>query len=272
MEIHQLRYFVAISDYGSFSKAAEKCFVSQPALSQQIRKLETEIGHTLIDRLGRRVVLTASGEIFLNHAKSVLDELIEAKKEIEFKVTSGCGKLSIGIIPTLAPFVLSETIQGFMKEYPETNLTVHENTSANLIEMLYSGELDTIYSGAPLDEKQISTELVVTEPLLISTRRNGVPSGNGKKVTITDYEKTPYIALSDVHCLSGTIKSFCAQHNFKPTISCHTAQLSTVQKLVSDGFGVSLLPKLAASTDTMGTLKYLPLQEKLERQILAGWH
>ena len=272
MEVHQLKYFVAISEAKSFSKAAQKCFVSQPALSQQILKLEDEIGYALFDRLGHQVVLTDAGEIFLAQARSILERILDAKQRIRDELSCEGGNLSIGMTPTITPFVFAKTMIRFTKKYPKAKLTVHENLSEKLIEMLHSGELDIAYLDLPLNKKfkKIKTEEVVKEPLVIAIGQEHMVLGTKGADTIKNYQNSPYIALSDFHCLSVTIQSFCNDHAFNPEIVCHTAQLSTVQSLVAHGLGVSLVPKIAASADTSGTLKYLFLKENPERMILAA--
>ena len=272
MEVHQLKYFIAVSEAKSFSRAAQKCFVSQPALSQQVHKLEDEIGHALFDRLGHQVVLTEAGEIFLGHAKSILGKILDSKQRIKDELSSEGGKLSIGMTPTITPFVFAKTMIRFSKKFPKAKLIVHENTSDKLIEMLHSGELDITYLDLPTSKKpkKIDTEIVVKEPLVLAIGHEHMVGGSNEADTIKNYQTTPYVALSDIHCLSATIQSFCHDHTFSPEIACHTAQLSTVQSLVAHGLGISLVPKIAASTDTSGALKYLSVMEKPERTIIAA--
>ena len=272
LEIHQLKYFVAVSEVKSFSKAAQKCFISQPGLSQQILKLEDEIGHALFDRTGHQIALTEAGEIFLDHAKSILGKIVDFKQRIKDELSGEGGKLSIGMTPTITPFVFANTLVRFSDKYPKVNITVHENTSEKLIEMLHSGELDIAYLDLPKNKKpkKIETELVVKEPLVIAIGHEHKVARKKGADTIKNYQKTPYISLSEIHCLSVTIKSFCNDYDFSPEITCHTAQLSTVKSLVSHGLGVSLVPKIAASSDTSGTLKYLHVKENPERTIIAA--
>src|SRR6267143_2860370 len=127
MEIHQLRYFVAVADEGSFSRAAAKVRVAQPSLSQQIRKLETEIGQRLFDRLPRSVVLTEAGRCFIDYARQILNSIEDARRCVgEFTGEIG-GKLAVGAIPTIAPYVLPDLVGKFQKHYPEVALEIVED-------------------------------------------------------------------------------------------------------------------------------------------------
>lgn len=119
MEIHQLEYFIAIVETGSFSRAADRCNVAQPSLSQQIKKLETEIGHLLFDRLGRKVVLTDAGRLLIPKARTILGEINGIKMELQADIQEGQGRLAVGFIPTVSPFVLPNVIRRFGKEFPK---------------------------------------------------------------------------------------------------------------------------------------------------------
>ncbi|MEN7974065.1 MAG: LysR family transcriptional regulator, partial [Verrucomicrobiota bacterium] len=126
MEIHQLAYFVAIVETGGFSRAAERCNVAQPSLSQQIKKLENEIGQPLFDRLGRKVVLTDMGKLLLPRARAILEELQGIKVDLPTDIQDGHGTLTVGFIPTIAPFVLPGVIRRFSRQFPNAALEVHE--------------------------------------------------------------------------------------------------------------------------------------------------
>src|SRR5579862_7102185 len=126
MELHQLRYFCAIADTGSFSRAAQQAHVSQPSLSQQIAKLEDELGTRLFDRLGRSVKLTELGETFLPRARAVLRDLESARNDIMEKKTSITGPISVGVIPTIAPYFLPPILATFSRKWPQARVTVVE--------------------------------------------------------------------------------------------------------------------------------------------------
>src|SRR5438477_11675827 len=136
MELHQLRYFCAVADTGSFSRAAEQSHVSQPSLSQQILKLEDELGTRLFDRLGRSVRLTEVGKTFLPRARAVLRELEAARGDVVESKDSLCGQGAVGVIPTVAPYFLPPVLAAFSKLFPESVVTVLEGITPVLLERL----------------------------------------------------------------------------------------------------------------------------------------
>src|SRR5881227_348302 len=142
MEIHQLRYFVAVANEGSFSRAAAKVRVAQPSLSQQIRKLETEIGQRLFDRLPRSVVLTEAGRCFIDYARQILASVGDARRCVDELKDVVAGKLAVGAIPTIAPYVLPELVGKFQNHYPDVMLEIVEDVTEGIARRVEAGELD----------------------------------------------------------------------------------------------------------------------------------
>src|ERR1700731_840161 len=143
MEIHQLRYFVAVAEEGSFSRAAAREHVAQPSLSQQIKKLEAEMDQRLFDRLSRSVVVTEAGKCLLEYARKILVEIAVARRCLDDLKHDIAGRLTVGAIPTMAPFVLAELIGKFQTNYPKVDLEILEDTTENLALRLGGGTLDT---------------------------------------------------------------------------------------------------------------------------------
>src|SRR4029077_12262085 len=134
MEVHQLEYFVAVAEEGSFTKAAERLLVAQPSLSQGIKKLEREVGQPLFDRLPRGVALTEAGQRLLEHARLVLREIGDARERIREIGAQVTGSLAIGAIPTIAPFLLPSVVQDFRRRWPEVNLSLVEDVTSRLVD------------------------------------------------------------------------------------------------------------------------------------------
>lgn len=272
MEIHQLVYFVAVAETGSFSRAAERCLVTQPSLSQQILKLEQELGEPLFDRLHRRVVLTAAGRTLLPSANAILAEINEIKYQLTQEMDSGRGSLAVGFIPTIAPFVLPRTIKRFSEQFPQARLSVQEDLTEVLVRDLVEGNLDVGITSLPIHNSQIQTEELMTEPLLVAS---AVEAGLNKRAAlhVKELESFPFIALSEVHCLGEQVQSFCYQQNLEVNVICHTSQLSTVQRCVGLGLGISLVPKALAVNDGSGKISYRTLTDAApERKIAAAMH
>src|SRR6476660_5496906 len=142
MEVHQLRYFVAVAEEGSFSRAAAREHVAQPSLSQQIQKLEAEMEQRLFDRLPRSVIVTEAGKCLLDYARKILVEIAEARRCLDDLKREIAGRLIIGAIPTIAPFVLPSLIGQFQERYPKVDLEIIEDTTEHLALRLEEGTLD----------------------------------------------------------------------------------------------------------------------------------
>ncbi|MBN1305633.1 MAG: LysR family transcriptional regulator [Anaerolineales bacterium] len=272
MEIHQLTYFVAVAETGSFTRAAEHCSVAQPSLSQQIMKLEQELGEPLFDRLPRRTVLTEAGRMLLPRARAILAELQDIKHELNLDVEEGRGVLSVGFIPTVAPFVLPRVVRRFSRDFPLATLSVHEDLTEVLVQDLADGKLDVAITSLPIHNKLIRTQELLTEPLLVASPR-GHDLVNRASLHVKELNDFPFIALSEVHCLGEQVQSFCYQEDLDLQIVCHTSQLSTVQNCIAMGLGVSLVPHALAVSDTSERISYRALSDSApQRKIAAATH
>jgi len=270
MEIHQLVYFVAVAETAGFSRAAERCNISQPSLSQQIIKLERELGGPLFDRLGRKVVLTEAGQNLLPRARAILAEIQEIEFGLEDKIQEGHGKLAVGFIPTIAPYLLPGVIQELADQYPHAELSVIEDLTDNLLDELVSGKVDVGIMSTPINNKLIKIEELFTEPLLVASSRHNEMFTKAK-IQIKELEALPFIALSEVHCLGEQVQSFCYQQDLDLDIVCHTIQLSTVKNCVASGLGVSLVPHMFAACDPSGQINYRPVRAPApSRKIVAA--
>jgi LysR family hydrogen peroxide-inducible transcriptional activator len=272
MEIHQLTYFVAVAETGSFSRAAERCNIAQPSLSQQIQKLEQELGEPLFDRLTRRVVLTDTGRNLLPRATSILAELQDIKHSMNQGADSSHGTLNVGFIPTIAPFVLPKVIKRFSHDFPQSRLAVHEDFTEALIRDLVDGKLDVGITSTPIHNRLIRTEELLSEPLLVaSSKTNDIITR--AEIHVKELDDFPFIALSEMHCLGEQVQSFCYQQHLEMKIVCQTTQLSTVQNCVATGLGVSLVPKALAMSDKSKQVVYRELSDAApQRKIAAATH
>lgn len=272
MEIHQLYYFVAVAETGGFSRAAERCNVAQPSLSQQIMKLERELGQKLFDRLGRSVALTEAGQLLLPRAKSILAEVQGIERRLSQEIDEGYGHLAVGFIPTIAPFLLPNVIKRFAENYPHAELSVHEDLTDALVNSLIEGKLDIGIMSLPVNNKLIVTEEICTEFLLVaSSQHNSLITRASLKTK--ELEDFPFIALNEIHCLGEQVQSFCYQQDVNLEIVCYTSQLSTVHSCVALGLGVSLVPQILAASDNSNQLEYSAMNDVMpHRKIVAASH
>lgn len=272
MEIHQLTYFVAVAETGSFSRAAERCNIAQPSLSQQIMKLEQELGELLFDRLRRRVVLTDAGRMLLPRATAILAELQDIKHAMNQDTDAGRGMLTVGFIPTISPFVLPRVIKRFSQDFPHARLSVHEDLTEALVRDLVDGKLDVGITSMPIHNKLIRTEELLTEPLMVASSRK-YDIITRASIHVKELDDFPFIALSEVHCLGEQVQSFCYQQDLDLRIVCHTSQLSTLQNCIALGLGVSLVPQALAMSAPPDQIVYRALSDAApERKIVAATH
>ena len=159
MEVHQLRYFVAVADEGSFSRAAAKVRVSQPSLSQQIRKLEAEVGQPLFDRLPRSVVLTEAGRCLIDYARQILASIGDARRCVDELKGEVAGKVAVGAIPTIAPYVLPGLVVTFQKHYPDVILEIVEDVTDGITRRIEAGELDVALASTLPAESNFATRI-----------------------------------------------------------------------------------------------------------------
>ncbi|MGA2787952.1 MAG: LysR substrate-binding domain-containing protein, partial [Verrucomicrobiota bacterium] len=168
MEMHQLRYAVAVTRMGNFSRAAEQCHVSQPSLSQQILKLEDELGERLFDRMKRGAKLTPHGEAFLRRAVRILEEADAAKREMTDAQDLLRGTLTIGVLPTIAPYLLPEVMAQFTETFPGVEIVVQEDTTARLLKLAHGYEIDFALASQPIRDECLEVKELFSEELLLA--------------------------------------------------------------------------------------------------------
>jgi LysR family hydrogen peroxide-inducible transcriptional activator len=258
MEVHQLRYFVAVAQLGSFSRAARRCFVSQPSLSQQIQKLERRLGHRLFERLGRQVLLTDPGRRLLERATAILSAIDDAERSVRESDAEAGGQLIVGSIPTIAPFLMPGVLGKFVRQSPRVEVTLQEDVTTHLIEAVVAAEMDLAVLALPVADERLHVEPLFTEPLHVVVSRSH-PLGKKREVTLDDIRDERFIVLREMHCLGEQVLSFCRANGCQPRIACRSAQVATIQALIAAGQGISILPDMARRADRAGQRTYRTL-------------
>src|SRR5437867_5508752 len=243
MEIHQLRYFVAVAEEGSFSRAAAKVRVAQPSLSQQIRKLEAECGQPLFDRLPRSVVLTEAGRCLIDYARQILSSIDDARRCVgDLKGEIG-GRLAVGAIPTIAPYVLPELVGKFQRHYPEVTLEIVEDVTDGIARRVEAGELDVALASTCQQSPTLRRESLGSEPLLALVPK-GHPLAKKTLVAMDDLKSQRFLLLHEMHCLSQQVNHLLAARRLRPEIALAGSQLGTIANMVAAAIGVSILPQM----------------------------
>ncbi len=271
MEMQQLRYVVAVARTGNFSRAAEQCHVAQPSLSQQVQKLEEELGERLFDRLKREAKLTAHGEVFLRRAVKILEEVDAAKREAAEAQNLLRGTLTVGVLPTIAPYLLPEVMAGFTEAFPGVEVVVQEDTTARLLKLALGYEVDFALASQPIQDERVEVRELFAEELVLALPP-GHPLTRKRTVAVGELAAERLIVMQEGHCLGDQVLGFCDRRDLKPKISFRSAQLETVQALVCSGLGLSLIPAMAAQSEREDLPEYRSLQSpKPERKIVAVW-
>ncbi|MGE9267933.1 MAG: LysR family transcriptional regulator, partial [Verrucomicrobiales bacterium] len=208
MELHQLRYFLAVARTGNFSRAAEQCHVSQPSLSQQIAKLEDELGVRLFDRNKRHSSLTPHGEALLPRATRILDEVDTASREARDATELLRGKIRLGVLPTIAPYLLPDVIKNFARNYPGLEIVLDEDTTGQLLEKLLACDIDFALTSLPLGDPRFQTHHLFDEDLLLALPADH-PLSRKKAIHTRDLRNERLIVMKDGHCLGDQVLGFC---------------------------------------------------------------
>jgi LysR family transcriptional regulator, hydrogen peroxide-inducible genes activator len=271
MEMHQLRYMVAVARTGNFSRAAEQCHVAQPSLSQQIQKLENELGERLFDRLKREAKLTAHGEAFLPRAVKILEEVDAAKREANDAKHLLQGTVTIGVLPTIAPYLLPRVLATFAGSYPGVEIVVQEDTTERLLKLAWAYEVDLALASEPIRDQRLEVRELFSEELLLAIP-HGHPLARRRAVKASDLGGERLIVMKEGHCLGDQVLGFCDRRDVKPQISFLSAQLETIQALVCAGLGISLIPAMAAHSKRGIMPEYRSFQSpRPQRKIVALW-
>lgn len=244
MEIQQLRYVCAIAETGSFSRAAERCQVAQPSLSQQVHKLEVDLGAKLFDRLGRSIRLTEAGRAFMPYARSILDQVDAARSTVADKDADVRGSIAVGVIPTIAPYLMPRYTAAFAKKYPDAKLRILEDTTPVLIESLRDLSIDVAILALPLRHKDLELFPIRTEPLFAVVPKDH-PRAAARTLALKELRGEAFVMLRDGHCFRDLSLATCTHARITPNIAFESGQFSSLFGMVAAGVGISLAPEMA---------------------------
>lgn len=268
MEFHQLRYACAVAETGSFSRAAERCQVAQPSLSQQILKLEDDLGAKLFDRLGRSVRLTEAGRAFLPHARAVLEQVEEARASVTAQHRDVRGNVTVGVIPTIAPYLMPGYTAKFAMQFPEAKLRIVEETTPVLVEGLRDLSIDLALLALPLRHKDLELVTLRTEPVLAVLPKHH-PLAQAKSLSLRELRGEPFVMLRDGHCFRDLSVAACSSARITPHIQFESGQFSSVLAMVGAGLGISMVPAMAV--DRNSDCCFVPLtDDRAQRTVVLA--
>ncbi len=244
--IRQLQYLMALKEHKSFSRAAEACNVTQSTFSAGIAALENLLGHQMINRSTRSLSFTALGEEICIKAKSVL---YQSGEIISLAKRSGeglAGPLRLGIIPTIAPYLLPALLPALNKDWPKLELQLHEDLSSNLLQKLETGKLDILLLAFPFETSGFRQMTIFSEEFVLATSEK-----NDKALDLNDIENMDLLLLEEGHCLRSHALAACRTQNPEIRKTFSTTSLPTLIQMVSNGYGVTLLPDMAAQKSVL---------------------
>jgi len=257
MEIHQLRYFIAVAEEGSFSRAAAREHVAQPSLSQQIQKLEAGIGERLFDRLPRSIAVTEAGECLLPYARKILAEIADAHRCVDDLKRHVAGRLTVGALPTIAPYVLPTLIGKFRDQYPNVILEIFEDTTENLALRLEDATLDVALASSCNESSTLQRHSLGEEALLLLLPKQH-RLAKKKKIKWTDLKSEKFLLLHEMHCLSVQVHELLTANRLRPEPAVRGAQLTTIAQMVAGGMGVTLVPQMMIESEPPSGCVALP--------------
>jgi len=267
MEFHQLRYVCAIADTGNFSRAAERCQIAQPSLSQQVLKLEGDLGAKLFDRLGRSVRLTEVGRAFIPHARAILEQMDAARASVSHKNADFRGSVAVGVIPTVTPYLIPSYTAAFAKKYPDAKLRIVEETTSILVEGLRNLSIDVAVLALPLRHKDLELFPIRTEPLFVVMRRDH-PRASADSLALKDLRGESFVMLRDGHCFRDLSIATCTRARITPNIAFESGQFSSLLGMVAAGVGVSLIPEMAIDRNV--GCRYVRLSDAQARRTIVA--
>lgn len=268
MEIHQLRYFVAVAEEGSFSHAAEREHVSQPSLSQQIQKLEAELNQQLFDRLPRAVVLTEAGRCLLDYARKVLTDIADARRCVAALEAEVAGRLSVGAIPSIALFVLPRLIGKFQHSYPKVTFELFEDTTEKLAQRLEDGTLDLVIATTSHDTPTLKRYALGKDPLLVLIPEKHRLAAR-KSVKWSDLASEKFLLLHDEHSVTIQVRQLLAANHLNPELVVRGAQLVTIARMVAAGLGVTVIPQMMTGTEFLSGCVAVPFAKPVPARELT---
>jgi LysR family hydrogen peroxide-inducible transcriptional activator len=244
MQIHQLRYFCAVARTGSFTRAAQQEHLAQPSLSQQIRKLEDELGIRLFDRLGRSVRLTQPGEAFLPRAEAIVRQVADAKIEIQELAGAERGKLVIGAIPTIAPYFLPSCLASFARKFPHVQISVVEEVTNGLLNRVHQGAVDLALLALPVPAPHCVSRELFRERLYVVVPQDHRLAASAH-VHLAQIANDPFLLLKEGHCFRENTLAACGRARLQPNVVFESGQFTTILAMVAAGTGVSVVPEMA---------------------------
>ncbi|TNJ45825.1 hydrogen peroxide-inducible genes activator [Tamlana fucoidanivorans] len=245
MTITQLYYVLAVAENQNFTKAAEKCFVTQPTLSMQIQKLEDQLDVQIFDRSKKPIELTEVGKKIVTQARNIVNESYRIQDIVDQQKGFIGGEFKLGIIPTIMPTLLPMFLKTFIKKHPKVKLKIEELTTEEIITRIKEGHLDAAIAATPLEDENIKERVLYFEPF-VSYIPKGHKLHKNKTIDITELDINDMLLLEDGHCFKDSVLHLCKglKNHTDDKFQLESGSIETLIKLSNEGLGMTLLPFL----------------------------
>jgi len=248
VNLRDLQYLVAVAETRHFGRAADLCFVSQPTLSTQLKKLEAELGVELIERTPRHVTLTEAGREIVEHAKAVLGEVDDIRNIAKQAQDHESGTLRLGLFPTLAPYLLPHVVPQLHARFPKLELLLVEEKTEVVLERLRDGSLDAGLLARPVNDDRLHEELLFAEDFLLAVPADGPLGDLEGPVDLDALADEHVLLLEEGHCLRDQALEVCRLAGVAERTGFRATSLETLRQMVAAGVGITLLPELSVSS------------------------
>ncbi len=270
--LRQLRYFVALEEHRHFGRAAEACFVSQSAFSVAIRELETLLAVQLVDRTRKQVTITAIGSEIATQARLCLRDTEALVEMARYQQEPLAGRLNLGVIPTIAPFLLPRFMPPLQSEYPRLQLYLQEDVTARLLDSLLEGELDLVLMALPFELRHVEVMTLFRDPFRLACRE-GSERVDPRNYRFSRLQQGSVLLLEDGHCLRDHALSACRIRQQEKVSRFAATTLLTLVQMVDADLGITYLPAMAEDSPLLAHthVRTYPLDEKAYREIGLVW-
>jgi len=270
MNLRALQYFVKLADLRHFSKAADACFVSQPTLSTQIKKLEEELGVQLVERAPKMIMLTPVGEEIAERARLVLNDVEQIRAVARRSSNPADGVLRLGLFPTRAPYFLPHVVPQLRKRFPNLRLQLAEEKTEEILRMLRQGQIDAGVLALPVGAEGMEIEVLFEEPFVLALPANH-PLVGRDDISMRDLAGAELLLLEEGHCLREHALEVCALANAHERVDFHATSMETLRQMVAADVGITLMPLLAVKPPIAATdnLVVKPFAEPAPKRTIA---
>ena len=269
MNIRDLKYIINLAKEHNFAKAAKKSFVSQPALSMQIKKLEDQLGVKIFERNNKNFLITDIGKEIIKKAESIIKDSEEIKNIAKNSKDPFSAEIKIGAFPTLAPYFFPNFVNKLHKKFPHLKIFLIEEKSSELNKKLINGDIDCIFLANQLDgDSNIESKKIFCEDFLLATPINHAFFGR-KKISNRDIANLEMMLLDDGHCLRNQALEFCSAFKIFENTNFRASSLETLKQMIASGNGITLIPKIAIKKDDK--INYVKIINAPQRTIYLSW-